>query len=94
MFLGRDESDFLLGERNGDLAAVFAKLRQVAIIVPAPVSESVAMRIERNKRNHDHRKIVCRNVGKIAQCFIIVMVFAQGMCDEGNLILLISFGRN
>ena len=32
MFFGRDESDFLLGERNGDLAAVFAKLRQVAII--------------------------------------------------------------
>ena len=38
MFFGRDESDFLLGERNGDLAAVFAKLRQVAIIVPTPVS--------------------------------------------------------
>ena len=91
MFFGRDESDFLLGERNGDLAAVFAKLRQVAIIVPTPVSESVVMRIERNEGNHDHRQIICWNVGKIEQCFIIVMVLAQGMCDEGNPILLVSF---
>ena len=58
MFLGRDESDFLLGERNGDLAAVFAKLRQVVIIVPTPVSESVVMRIERNEGNHDHRQFI------------------------------------
>ena len=62
MFLGRDESDFLLGERNGDLAAVFAKLRQVAIIVPTPVSESVVMRIERDKGNHDHRQIIRWNI--------------------------------
>ena len=91
MFFGGDERDFLLGERNGDLPAVFAKLRQVTIIVPASVSESVVMRIERNKRNHDHRQIICLNVGKIAQCFIIVMVLAQRVRDEGNLILLVSF---
>ncbi len=92
MFFGGDERHFLLGERNGDLAAVFAKLRQVTIIVPAPVSESVAMRIERNERNHDHRKFVCGHVGKIAQCFVIVMVLAQGMRDKGNLVLFLSFG--
>ena len=50
MFFGRDESDFLLGERNGDLAKVFASRRQVAIIVPTPVSEPVVMRIERDTR--------------------------------------------
>lgn len=91
MFFGRDESDFLLGERNGDLAAVFAKLRQLAIIVPTPVSESVVMRIERDEGNHDHRQIIRWNIGKIAQCFIIVMVLAQGMRDEGNPIFLVSF---
>ena len=92
MFFGGDERDFLLGERNGDLPAVFAKLRQVTIVVPASVPESVVMSIERNKRNHDHRQIICWNVGKIAQCFIIVMVLAQGMRDEGNLVLFVSFG--
>ena len=90
MFLGRDESDFLLGERNGDLAAVFAKLRQVAIIVPTPVSESVVMRMNATRGI----TIIVRSFAehrKIAQCFIIVMVLAQGMRDEGNPILLVSF---
>lgn len=49
------------------------------------------MRIERDKGNHDHRQIIRWNIGKIAQYFIIVMVLAQRMRDEGNLILLVSF---